>query len=130
MALSRLPLQALGRPVRRFLQTEAAGGVVLVAACLVALVWANSPGQHAYRDLWSTVVSVSVGGHGVVMDLRGWVNEGLMTVFFLVVGLELKRELTVGELRDPRTATLPIAAAAGGMLGSALVYLAVTAGSP
>jgi NhaA family Na+:H+ antiporter len=130
MALSRLPLQALGRPVRRFLQTEAAGGVVLVAACLVALVWANSPGQHAYRDLWSTVVSVSVGGHGVVMDLRGWVNEGLMTVFFLVVGLELKRELTVGELHDPRTATLPIAAAAGGMLGSALVYLAVTAGSP
>jgi NhaA family Na+:H+ antiporter len=130
MVLSRLPLQALGRPVRRFLQTEAAGGVVLIAAVLAALVWANSPGQHAYQDLWSTVVSVSVGGHGIAMDLRGWVNEGLMTVFFLVVGLELKRELTVGELRERRTATVPIAAAAGGMAGSALVYVAVTAGTP
>jgi Na+:H+ antiporter, NhaA family len=130
MALSRLPFQSLGRPVRRFLETEASGGVILVAACVIALAWANSPGQHAYRQLWDTVVAVSVGDHRLAMSLESWVNEGLMTLFFLVVGLELKRELTVGELRDRRAAALPITAALGGMFGSALVYVAFTAGGP
>jgi NhaA family Na+:H+ antiporter len=116
------------RPLRDFLHTEAAGGVVLVAATLVALVWANSPLSDSYVDLWSTTVTVAVGSHVLTLDLRTWVNDGLMTVFFFVVGLEIKRELVVGELRDRRTATLPAVAALGGMLVPALLYLAINAG--
>jgi len=125
-SLSTLPI---GRAVRRFLDTESAGGILLVVATLAAFVWANVPGSHAYDVFWSTRLTVGIGGHVVSMDLKGWVDDGLFTVFFLTVGLELKRELVVGELRDPRTAVLPILAAAGGMAGSALVYFAFTAGT-
>ncbi len=119
---------AVARPVREFLATEVAGGVVLLGAAVVALVWANSPWQAGYRTLWSTNLSVSVGGYSVDGALRLWVNEGLMTIFFLVVGLEIRRELASGELRDRRRAALPVLAAAGGMLVPALLYLVVNAG--
>ncbi len=91
----------------------------------MALIWANSPWQEGYRDLWSTVVSIDIGGHGLTLDLREWVNEGLMTCFFFVVGLEIKRELTSGHLSDRRAAMLPALAAVGGMVAPALVYLAI-----
>jgi len=123
-------VRLITRPARRFLDTESAGGVLLVVATVIAFVWANIPGAGVYEHLWSTTASIGIDGHHLSMNLRGWVNDGLITIFFLTVGLELKRELVVGELRDLRTAALPIAAALGGMVGSALVYVAFTAGSP
>ncbi len=95
------------RPLRAFLATESAGGVVLVAATLLALVWANSPWQSSYIEWWSRELTIGIGSHAVSMDLQHWVNDGLMTLFFFVVGLEIKRELVTGELRDPRAASLP-----------------------
>jgi len=111
-----------------FLRTEVAGGLVLVAAAAVAIVWANSPWSGGYEALWETAVDLRIGSVGFSDDLRHLVNEALMTLFFLVVGLEIKRELVVGELREWRTAALPAAAALGGMVVPALVYLAVNAG--
>lgn len=116
------------RPLRDFLATEAAGGAVLLGAAVVALVWANSPWKISYHDLWTTQLSVGIDNHVLAMDLRHWVNEGLMAIFFFVVGLEIKRELVEGELRQPRQAALPVIAAVGGMVVPALIYLAVNAG--
>ncbi|MFL6203820.1 MAG: Na+/H+ antiporter NhaA [Acidimicrobiales bacterium] len=117
------PLSSPTRALREFLATEAAGGVLLVLAAVVALVWANSPWQESYATLWHTDVGVHVGRWSLELDLRHWVNDGLMAVFFLVVGLEVKRELVLGELRDRRRAVLPIVAAVGGMVVPALFYL-------
>jgi NhaA family Na+:H+ antiporter len=121
--------RSLPRPVRRFLATETAGGVVMVLAAVVALVWANSPWHGSYEDLWHAGVTLQVGGLGIEDDLHHLVNDGLMALFFLVVGLEIKRELVGGELSDPRVAALPAVAALGGMVVPAAIYLAVTAGS-
>lgn len=127
-AAAALPGRRLPLVVRRFLETEAAGATVLLAAAVAALVWANSPWSESYRSLWSTELEVSLGRYVLVDDLRHWVNSGLMAVFFFVVGLEIKRELVQGELRDPRTAAMPVVAALGGMAVPAVVYLLVTAG--
>jgi NhaA family Na+:H+ antiporter len=116
------------RPLRDFLHTESAGGAVLVAATVVALVWANSPWKASYFELWDTHLSVSLGARTLDLTLRGWINDGLMALFFFVVGLEIKRELVEGELRDPRRAVLPAIAALGGMLVPAAIYLAINAG--
>lgn len=114
--------------LREFLQTETAGALVLLAGALIALVWANSPWKDAYESLWSTKLSVGLGDASVSEDLRHWVNEGLMALFFLVVGLEIKRELAAGELRSWRTAALPAFAALGGMVVPAVLYAAVNLG--
>src|SRR5579863_549096 len=90
----------LAAPVRDFLSTETGGASVMVVAKVVALIWANSPASHSYANLWATHFSLRVGSHSVSATLREWVNEGLMTLFFLVVGLEAKRQLDLGELRD------------------------------
>src|SRR5215218_3398295 len=116
------------RPLRDFLHTEAAGGSALVAAAVVALVWANSPWSASYVDLWQTRLVVDLEGHALDLDLRHWINDGLMAVFFFVVALEIKRELVDGELRDPRRAALPAIAAVGGMVAPALIYAAFNAG--
>jgi len=108
-----------------FLGTEAAGGVVLLGAAVLALLWANSPFASTYESLWSTEIGFRLGGFELSEDLRHWVNDGLMTLFFFVVGLEIKRELVVGELNDARKAALPVVAALGGMVGPALLYLAI-----
>jgi Na+:H+ antiporter, NhaA family len=115
-------------PLREFLHTESAGGVILAVAALVALVWANSPWKDAYFDLWHTDLSISLGDHTLDLDLQEWVNEGLMAIFFFVVGLEIKRELVEGELRGAHRAVLPAVAALGGMVVPALIYLAINAG--
>ncbi|HEX7095621.1 MAG TPA: Na+/H+ antiporter NhaA, partial [Acidimicrobiales bacterium] len=107
---------------------EAAGGVVLVAATVAALVWANAPWGGTYEDFWRTSASLSSGPLSLDLDLRHWVNDGLMTIFFLVVGIEIKRELVRGELRDPRRAALPAIAALGGMVVPALLYVSVSGG--
>jgi NhaA family Na+:H+ antiporter len=100
----------------------------LVAAAAVALIWANSPISDSYERLWRTTLSIGLGDRGISEDLRYWVNDGLMALFFLVMGLEIKRELLTGELRDRRAAALPAIAAVGGMFVPALIYLAVNAG--
>jgi len=116
--------------LREFLATETAGGALLVVAAVVALVWANSPWQDAYDAFWTTELGIDLGPLELELDLRGWVNEALMAVFFLVVGLEVKRELLIGELRERRRAVLPIVAAVGGMVLPALIYLALNPSGP
>jgi NhaA family Na+:H+ antiporter len=123
-------LARLARPAVRFLDVEAAGGIVLVVAAAIALVWANSPWHGGYEALWSTPIEFRVGSYQHEEDLRHWVNDGLMALFFFVVGLEIKRELTTGELRDRRQVALPVVAAVGGMAVPALIYAAFNAGGP
>ena len=113
------------RPLQEFLQTSTSGAILLFAAVVVALLWANSPWKDAYDELWLTRVSVGVGSWSIDKDVRFWIDDGLMTLFFLVVGLEIKREVVSGELRDRRAAMLPALAAVGGMIVPALVYVAV-----
>ena len=116
--------------MREYLREEAAGGIALMAAAAVALAWANSPWRAAYGALWDTRLAVQLGRFSLEADLRHWVNEGLMALFFLVVGLEIKRELVIGELRSWRSAALPVVAAAAGMALPAALYAAVNAGGP
>jgi len=118
----------LAAPVRDFLSQETGGAVVLLAAAAAALLWANSPWSDSYESFWTTKLSVTLGSDGISLDLRHWVNEGLMTFFFLVVGLEAKRELDTGELRERRRVAIPVAAAIGGMVVPILIFLAFNAG--
>ena len=118
----------LGAPVRDFLSTQTGGAAVMALATLAALVWANSPWWHSYESVWTTALSVRIGGAGIAADLRVWVNEGLMTVFFLVVGLEAKREFDLGELRERRRVMIPVLAALGGIVVPVAIYLVFNAG--
>jgi Na+/H+ antiporter NhaA len=121
--------RTIAAPVRAFLRTEAGSAGVLVAAIVVALLWANL-GGGTYEAVWRLPLAVTLDGHGIRMDLRDWVNSGLMTFFFLVVGLEARREFDLGELRDRRRFLLPAAAGLVGMLVPVLLYLAVNRGGP
>lgn len=118
------------RPIQGFMALETAGGIVIVVAALLALAWANSPWDKAYFDLWHTHLAFDLHVAEIDSTLGHLVNDGLMVIFFFVVGLEIKRELVTGELRDPRTASLPIVAAIGGMVVPALIYTAFNAGGP
>ncbi|MFN0026750.1 MAG: Na+/H+ antiporter NhaA [Acidimicrobiales bacterium] len=118
----------VARPVARFLQIEAAGGLLLLAATVAALVWANSPWSGSYVALWHTSIGVEVGSFAVREDLGHWVNDGLMALFFFVVGLEIKFELVRGQLSTVRDAALPAIGALGGMIVPAAVFLALNAG--
>lgn len=115
------------QPLQAFLEQETSSGILLLAAAAIALAWGNSPWRSAYEDLWRTVVTVRLGDWVLSEDLRHWVNDGLMALFFLVVGLEIKRELLTGELRRPRAAAVPVIAAIGGMVVPALIYLVLNA---
>ena len=114
--------------LRRFATSDTTGPALLLAATVVALVWANSPWRGGYAAAWGTHVRLAVGSTGFDGDLRHVVNDGLMALFFFVVALEIKRELVAGELSSPRKAMLPALAALGGMIVPALIYLAVNAG--
>jgi Na+/H+ antiporter NhaA len=114
-------------PLSRFLRTESGSAAVLLAATVAALVWANVAGT-SYEAVWRTELSVQVGGSGVAMDVVGWVNSGLMTFFFFVVGLEARRELDLGELRERRRVILPVTAGIAGMSLAVLLYVVVNAG--
>jgi Na+/H+ antiporter NhaA len=118
----------LAAPVRDFLNTESAGAIALLGAAVVALVWANAPWSDSYDSFWTTKLSIRVGSDGISMELRRWVSEGLMTFFFLVVGLEARREFDIGSLRERQRIALPLLAAIGGMAAAVLIYLAVNAG--
>jgi Na+/H+ antiporter NhaA len=119
----------LQTPLRQFLRTETASALVLLGAALAALAWANID-HSAYEDLWHTRLSIRVGDSGISQDFRDWINNGLMTFFFLVVGLELRREFDIGELRERKRLTLPVLAGLGGMAVPALIFLAFNAGKP
>jgi NhaA family Na+:H+ antiporter len=117
-------------PFQEFFRTEAAGGALLVVCACAALAIANSGWADAYHHLLATPVVFMAGGHGLSLSLHAWINDGLMAVFFLLVGLEIKREVVAGELASPRQAALPIAAAIGGMVVPASIYfLTIGAGS-
>ncbi len=125
-----VPIVRLIRPFHEFAARETSGGILLLLCTVVALAWANSPWAHGYTALWHTPVTVGIGGFVLGYDLHFWVNDALMAVFFFVVGLEIKRELLVGELAQPRQAALPIVAAAGGVIVPALIYTVLNAGGP
>jgi Na+/H+ antiporter NhaA len=116
------------RTLRQFLATETGSAGLLLVATVIALVWANSPLSDAYEDLWGAHLRIELSGTGVDEDLRHWVNDGLMALFFYVVGLEIRRELELGELRDRRAAAVPAIAAVAGMVVPALVFTAINAG--
>ncbi len=120
--------RGLGTPLRDYLRTETGGALVLLGAALAALVWANAD-LHSYTRVWSTELSIRLGGWTLAATLRHWVNDGLMALFFLVVGLEARRELDLGELRERRRLLLPAAAALGGMAAALGCFLALNAGS-
>lgn len=127
---SERPLpRLLVRPLREFLDTEVAGGVILMVTTVIAIAWANSPLRASYGSLWSTDLSLRLGGYVLAQSLRDWINNGLMVLFFFVVGLELKREIAFGALSDARRALLPAIAAVGGMTLPALIYVATTTGT-
>ena len=112
------------RPLRDFIHEQASSGIVLLASAVVALVWANSPWSGTYNDFWHTEISIQMGAFHLSDALVHWINDGVMVVFFFVVGLEIKRELIVGELSSSRQAALPMIAAVGGMAVPALIYTA------
>jgi NhaA family Na+:H+ antiporter len=118
-----------GRPLERFLRIQAASGILLMLAAAVALVWANSPWAESYQRLWHTPVGFRLGAYHFERSLEWFVNDGLMVIFFFVVGLEIRRELHHGELSEWRRASLPAAAALGGMLAPAALYLAFAGAS-
>lgn len=121
----------VGRPVRNFLRIEAAGGILLLVATIAALVWANSPWSHSYHEILETHITFEFGDLLHLDEpIEAWINDALMAIFFFVVGLEIKRELVVGELRDPRAAALPAIAAIGGMVVPASIYLAFNSSVP
>lgn len=117
-------------PVERFLAIEAASGVILLAAASVALILANSPLTDLYAALWHTPLGFSIGSWSFAADLHFWINDVLMTLFFFVVGLEIRREIHQGELSELRRAALPVVAALGGMIAPALIYAALNRGRP
>jgi len=122
-------IRHLQTPLRRFLRTETGSAAVLLGATVVALIWANASAA-SYEAAWGTTLSVRLGGAGVSQSLHQWVNSGLMTFFFLVVGLEARREFDLGELRERRRMTLPVLAGLGGMVVPISIFLAINAGQP
>lgn len=111
-----------------FVRDQAFSGVLLLAAVIAAMVWANSASASSYAALWQTQFAITLGPWQLAMPVHDWINDGLMAVFFFVVGLEIKREILVGELSRPRQALFPVAAAVGGMIAPALIFLALNAG--
>jgi NhaA family Na+:H+ antiporter len=124
------PIQKLTRPLVRFLHIESASGIVLLACTVIAVAAANSPLVTAYNRLWEVKLTLGLGRYALSYPLWYWVNDGLMTVFFFLVGMEIKRELTAGELKNPRRVIAPVIAAAGGAIVPAIIYLGFQFGEP
>jgi len=128
--LPRQPIDRLLGPLDRFLHVEAAGGIVLLLCTALALALANSRWSDAWLHVWHVPLGIAVGGFELRLSLHHWIDDGLMAIFFFVMGLEVKRELAIGELRDPRRAALPLAGAIGGMLVPAGIFLGLQGGGP
>jgi NhaA family Na+:H+ antiporter len=116
------PIEQILLPFQEFVKAEASSGILLILATALALIWANSPWSNTYSEVWQTKLTVGLGSFELSKPLLLWINDGLMAVFFFVVGLEIKREILVGELASARKAALPVAAALGGMLAPAIIY--------
>lgn len=116
-------------PLRDVLHRESTAGMLLVIAALIAVVWANSPFADSYDDVWNAEIAIDIAGRTLGMELRHWINDLAMVLFFFVAGLEIKREVTHGELRNPKHASLPIAGAIGGMIVPAALFALLNAGS-
>ena len=121
-------VQPVVEPFQKFIHAETAGGILLLGATIAAMIWANSPWAASYTEFWHTPVSLVVGSHTLTETLLEWINDGLMAMFFFVIGLEIKREILVGELASWRQAALPLAAALGGSILPALLYTVLNAG--
>ncbi|SEA64207.1 sodium/proton antiporter, NhaA family [Arachidicoccus rhizosphaerae] len=128
--MTRSPIDQLLRPVNRFIHQEYTSGIVLFASVVIALVWANSPWSEGYHHLWETRFSIGIEEQRFIQPLHVWINDGLMALFFFVIGLELKREFIAGELSTIRKAALPMVGALGGMVVPALIYVAFNSGQP
>lgn len=126
--LADAPVRKIMRPLARFLEIESASGILLVLCTVVALAIANSPWSHNWESFWHTEIKLEAGSYVLKHSLVHWINDGLMTIFFFLVGLEIKREMVDGELRSFKKAALPIIAALGGMLVPAGIYLSLQAG--
>jgi len=126
----RRPIDVIVKPFQEFAHGAASGGIVLLVCTIIALIWANSPWRESYHDLWQAKLTVAIGGFELSSSLHHWINDGLMVIFFFVVGLEIKREVLAGELSSFRKAMLPIAAAVGGMVVPALIYASLNFGRP
>lgn len=124
------PVDRLVEPVVRFLEIEAASGIILLFCAVAALILANSAWSEVFADVWHTHAMIGIGAYTLDKPLELWINDGLMSLFFFVVGLEIKRELVAGELREWRKASLPIMGALGGMIVPAAIYLAFQKGEP
>jgi NhaA family Na+:H+ antiporter len=124
----RRAARGIAGPVHSFLAVEAASGILLLIAAVIALAWANGPWSESYFALWHTPIGIRVGDFAFERDLHFWINDGLMVIFFFVVGLEIRREIHAGELSDARRAALPLAAALGGMCVPALIYAGLNTG--
>ena len=120
--MKKSPIDQLLKSVSRFIHLEYTGGIVLFLSVVVAIIWANSAWSHSYHELWETKFAISFAGHGFDQPLHIWINDGLMAIFFFLIGLELKREFMAGELSSIKKASLPMMAAVGGMLVPALIY--------
>lgn len=118
----------IGRPAAEFLKIEPAGGIVLLVCAAIALIWANSPWSASYETVWGLDISIHMGDFELHHSLKDWINDGLMAIFFFVVGMEIKSEIVSGHLRNVRNAVAPIAGALGGMVVPALIYAAFNAG--
>lgn len=128
--VKKLKNRIISEQLNLFLRDEAIGGKLIIAAAAVSLVIANSAWSTAFENLWQAHLTIGLGNFDLSMDLRHWINEGLMAFFFLVVGLEIKRELVRGELRDRQKFMLPIGAAVGGMILPALIYIVFNLNGP
>ena len=129
MKREKEPIELILKPINEFLHKEASGGILLIIFTIIALVWANTSFSDSYHNLWHTHITISLGNL-LTLDypLHYWINDGLMVIFFFTVGLEIKRELLVGELSSLQKASLPIAGALGGMIIPALLYTLINAG--
>src|ERR1700761_1169365 len=127
---SRPPIDIITSPFTRFARMEAAGGILLLVATAAALLWANSPWEHSYHEIWFTQATITLGPVSLSESRHEWVNDGLMSIFFFLVGLEIKRELLIGELSSFRQAAFPFMAAIGGSIVPAVIYFALNKGGP
>src|ERR1700742_604794 len=124
----RPPIDVLTSPFLRFAKMEAAGGILLLIATAAALVWANSRWEHSYHDIWYTQATFTLGQVSLSESRHEWVNDGLMSIFFFLVGLEIKRELLIGELSTFKQAAFPFMAAIGGSAVPAIIYSVINRG--
>lgn len=130
LLMNESPIDYLLKPVSRFIHQEFTGGVILFFSVLIAILWVNSPWGSSYHLFWETPIAVSIDGHGLSQPLHVWINDGLMALFFFVIGLELKLEFMAGELSTAKKAALPMVAALGGMLVPAVIYFMINRGIP